>query len=112
LKDIKNPSDIWMHEYGNKKYAYDFTGKKIKQTEYQQKNQVGWVITYMKPLELGGEANLSNTIIMHHRTFEERGSQYPLITIDNVEYQVIHCAKDDYYYIERVHDEDQSGIIL
>ena len=41
-----------MHEYGNKKYAYDFTGKKIKQTEYQQ-NQVGWVITYMKPLELG-----------------------------------------------------------
>jgi hypothetical protein len=111
--DIKEALAIWVHEYGNKEYAYDFTGKKIKKSDYQKNNQVGWVITHLKPLELGGEDHIGNTIIMHHRTFAERGLQFPKITIDDVEYQVMHCAKDDYYYIERVDTEDEDdGVII
>lgn len=105
--------EIWEHEFGDKEYAYDFTGKKIKRSDYQVKNQVGWVITYLCPLELGGKPDFGNTIIMHHRTFEERGMQYPRVVIDNHIYNIHHCEKDDYYYIEHeLSDEDDDGIIF
>jgi hypothetical protein len=113
MTDNKEALMIWEHEYGNKEYAYDFTGKKIKRTDYLVKNQVGWVITYLKPLELGGEPNIGNTIIMHHRSFEERALQYPKIIIDTEVYIVHHCEKDDYYYIERqLNDDDYDGVII
>jgi hypothetical protein len=113
MMDHKEALKIWEHEFGDKEYSYDFTGKKIKRSDYLVKNQVGWVVTYLKPLELGGEPNISNTIIMHHRTFEERGTQYPQVIIDNRIYNIHHCEKDDYYYIERELDEsDNDGIIL
>jgi len=99
---------LWQHEMGDKDYAYDFTGKKIKQSDYLENNQVGWVITYLKPLELGGPNNISNKIIMHHRTYEERGQSYPKFSIDNDEYVVQYDQKGDFYYIERIFDEDED----
>ncbi|HEY8395501.1 MAG TPA: hypothetical protein VIK96_01860 [Bacilli bacterium] len=113
MTDQKEALQIWEHEFGNKEYAYDFTGKKIKRSDYMVKNQVGWVISYLKPLELGGKADLGNTIIMHYRTFEERGMQYPRVVIDDNVYNIFYCEKDDYYYIEReLSDDDDEGVIL
>lgn len=111
--DKTKAMDIWQHEKGDKEYDYDFTGKKIKRSDYLEKNQVGWLITYLKPLELGGENNIGNIIIMHHRTYEERGMQYPRIIIDDNEYLVHYCKKDDYYYIEKVlDDDDDDGVFI
>lgn len=107
--------NIWQHEMGDKEYSYDFAGKKIKRSDYLEKNQVGWVITYLKPVELGGKNNIGNTIIMHHRTFEEKGLQYPKISIDNQEYMIYYCEKEDYYYIEKVlsdDEEDDGGVFI
>ena len=32
---------LWQNEMGDKEYAYDFTGKKIKRSDYLVKNQDG-----------------------------------------------------------------------
>jgi len=109
----KEALEIWEHEFGNKEYAYDFTGKKIKRSDYNVKNQVGWVVTYLKPLELGGKPDLGNVIIMHHRTCEGRGNQYPTVVIDNQVYNIIHDEKGDFYYIEReLGDEEEDGVLF
>lgn len=99
---------IWLSEIGDKEYSYDFTGRKIKQDDYMEKNQVGWVITYLRPLNQGGTKNSGNVIIMHHRTAEERGSAYPEFAIDNQQYLIHHDEKGDFYYIEKVISEDDD----
>ena len=45
---------IWEHEFGDVLYAYDFTGRKVKKDDYLVENQVGWVVSFIKPLALGG----------------------------------------------------------
>lgn len=114
MKTIKEAMEIWLHEMGDKEYSYDFTGRKIKRSDYLVKNQVGWVISYLKPLELGGEDNIGNIIILHHHTFEEKGLQYPKVIIDDKEYLIHYNAKDDYYYIEQIlpDDEDSDGVFM
>jgi len=106
--------EIWLHEMGDKEYSYDFTGRKIKRSDYLVKNQVGWVISYLKPLELGGADNIGNIIIMHHHTYEEKGLQYPKVIIDDKEYLIYYNAKDDFYYIERIvaDDDDDDAIFM
>lgn len=105
---------LWLHEMGDKEYSYDFAGKKIKRSDYLVDNQVGWVISYLKPLELGGKENIGNIIIMHHRTFEEKGLQFPKMVIYDQEYIIHYSEKDDYYYIEKVlsDDEDDDGVFI
>lgn len=99
---------LWEAEIGDKEYSYDFHGKKIKRADYLEKNQVGWVITYLKPLELGGPNNIGNIIIMHHRTAEEKALNYPKFQIDSLEYVVQYDKKKDFYYVEKVLDDDDD----
>jgi len=105
---------LWQNEMGDKEYAYDFTGKKIKRSDYLVKNQVGWVITYLRPLKAGGNNNIGNIIIMHHRTFEEWNYQYPEFTIDRTDYIIHYDERGDFYYIEKVldDDEDEAGFFI
>lgn len=99
---------MWLDEIGDVEYSYDFSGKKIKQSDYLETNQVGWVVTYIKPLELGGPQNKNNSIIMHHRTLDEKGLNYPKFTIVDKAYQVIYDEREDFYYIERIINEDED----
>jgi hypothetical protein len=106
--------NIWQKEVGNKEYAYDFSGRKIKQSDYLEQNQVGWVITQLRPLEKGGKDNDGNTIIMHHRTKEEKANKYPQFMIEDRQFQIQYDEKGDFYYVERIIDEDDDddeGII-
>ncbi len=114
IKEQAEAMKIWFNEIGDKEYSYDFTGKKIKRSDYLEKNQVGWVIAFIKPLELGGSNNVGNTMIMHHRTFELKGMQYPHVMIEEQEFVIHYVKKDDYYYIEKVlsADEDDDGIFI
>ena len=48
---------VWNHEFGDVEYAHDFTGRKVKRSDYKEENQVGWVVSYVKPLNLGGPNN-------------------------------------------------------
>lgn len=102
---------VWQHEFGNKEYAYDFTGRKIKRDDYKVINQVGWVVSYMRPLSLGGPTDDGNTIIIHHITEIEKGMNYPRFTVDDIPYRVVHDEKNDYYYIEKIEelDDDEYG---
>ena len=38
--DRKDALKIWELEMGNKEYAYDFSGKRIKRSDYNVDNQV------------------------------------------------------------------------
>ncbi len=110
--DKKDAFKIWEQEMGNKEYAYDFSGRKIKKSDYMVDNQVGWVITYLKPIELGGPTHIGNIIIMHYRSFEEKGLNYPIFKIIDKEYKVCYNEKDDYYYLEKlIGDDDDSYFI-
>ncbi|MGD9605595.1 MAG: hypothetical protein AB7V00_05555 [Bacilli bacterium] len=99
---------IWHKEIGNKEYAYDFSGRKIKQSDYLKNNQVGWVVSYLRPLNQGGKDNDGNVIIMHHRTAEEKGQKFPDFSIEDRQYHIEYDSKGDYYYVEKVIDTDDD----
>ena len=82
---------------GEKNTLMTFRKEKIKRSDYLEKNQVGWVVTYIRPLE-EGKNNIGNVIIMHHRTFEEWNFQYPEFSINGVNY--------------RIHYEERAIIII
>ena len=97
---------IWLHEFGDRDFAYDFTGRKIKRFDYEVKNQVGWIVSYVKPLELGGPQDEGNTIIINHNTAYEKANHYPSFEVVGVKYRICHDKIDNFYYIEKVIDED------
>lgn len=113
-KNREEALELWKNEMGEKEYAYDFSGKKIKRSDYLEKNQVGWVVTYIRPLEEGGKNNIGNVIIMHHRTFEEWNFQYPEFSIAGVNYRIHYEEKGDYHYIEEILDDndDDDGFFI
>ncbi|HNZ78278.1 MAG TPA: hypothetical protein PLH44_04200 [Bacilli bacterium] len=106
--DKKDAIKLWEAEMGNTEYAYDFSGKKIKKADYMENNEVGWVVTYLKPIELGGPTHIGNTIIMHQRTLEEKGLNYPNFIIVGQEYTVKYDEKGDFYYVEKVLSDDED----
>ena len=93
---------IWLHEFGDVEYAYDFTGRKIKREDYLVENQVGWVVSYVFPLSLGGKPNEGNTIILNHNTEYEKANHYPEFEVVGVRYIICHDESDDFYYIEKI----------
>lgn len=102
---------FWENEFGTKDYGYDFSGKKIKKDAYNKPNEVGWIITYIKPVELGGDNNLGNLIIMHHKTNEEKELNYPDFSIMGKKYTVHYDEKGDFYYIEKIDINEDGGFI-
>ena len=108
MLDKKDAFKIWEMEMGNKEYAHDFSGRKIKKSDYGIDNEVGWIITYLKPIELGGPSHIGNVIIMHYRTHEEKALNYPNFKIVDTEYIVQYNQKDDYYYVEKVLSDDED----
>ena len=99
---------VWEHEYGQAEYARDITGKKIKRDDYNIENQVGWVISYMFPLSLGGKEEVDNMIILHHRTAEEKGDDYPVFSVDSMQFQIVHDEDGDFYYVEALGARDDD----
>lgn len=104
---------LWEKEIGIKEYCYDFAGRKIKKSDYLENNQVGWVIGFIKPLELGGKNYDGNTIIMHHTTNEEKGICYPEFETLNKKFIIKYDEQEDFYFIEKIisSDYDESGFI-
>lgn len=101
---------LWKCAFGEKEYAYDFAGRKIKKADYLELNQVGWVVAFMRPLELGGKDYDGNTIIMHHNSLDEKGQSYPEFECLNKKFVVKYDEKEDFYYIEK-ESNDESGFI-
>lgn len=99
---------IWFHEYGDKDYANDIVGRKIKRDDYLVENQVGWVVTYMRPLAAGGTNDEGNTIILHHHTASEKGDSYPIFYVDSKKYEVKYDEKEDFYFIETLDERDDN----
>ena len=97
--DRNKALEVWEHEFGNQEYAYDFTGRKIKKDDYLIKNQVGWVVSYMCPIALGGTTDDGNTIILHHLTADEKQDNYPEFSVDCINYTVCHEKDGNFYYI-------------
>ena len=93
---------IWLHEFGDVDFAYDFTGRKIKREDYLVENQVGWVVTYIKPLSLGGNTSEGNTIILNHNTAYEKANNYPEFEVVGKRYRICYDEVDDFYYIEKI----------
>ncbi|MBQ3001126.1 MAG: hypothetical protein IJD76_01470 [Bacilli bacterium] len=104
----KEALQVWYHEFGDKEYAYDFNGRKIKRDDYLVENQVGWVIAYMRPLEQGGLDDEGNTIILHHNTALEKGDKYPYFTVDEIPYVVRMSDDKTYYYIEKLDKKSEE----
>ena len=101
---------LWNVAFGDKEYAYDFAGRKMKKSDFGETNQVGWVVGFMRPIELGGKDYDGNTIIMHHNTLEEKGLNYPEFECLSKKYTVLDDEKEEFYYIEK-ESNDESGFI-
>ncbi len=106
--DYSKALELWKDEIGDKEYSYDFSGKKIKKEDYLLTNEVGWVISYVRPLELGGTKDKGNIIILHHRTHDEKGLNYPNFKINHTHYTCVYDQKYDYNYIEEVLDDEDE----
>lgn len=99
---------LWLDEIGDTTYAYDFSGKKIKMADYLEKNEVGWVVAYIKPLELGGKKEKGNSVIMHYRTQDEKALNFPEFYIGHNRYECFYDKKGDFYYIEQLLDDEDD----
>ncbi len=108
--DKSQALEMWKYIMQDKEYGYDFTGRKIKKSDYNKNNQVGWVVAFIRPLELGGTDYEGNTMIMHYTSAEEKGLNYPDFQIMNKSYTVKYDEKEDFYYIEKTSSE-QGGFI-
>ena len=95
---------IWEHEFGDVEYAYDFTGRKVKKDDYLVENQVGWVVSFIKPLALGGPIDEGNIIILNHNTAYEKADNYPDFEVVGVKYTIKYDSAEKFYYIEKVLD--------
>lgn len=95
---------VWFHEFGDVEYAHDFTGRKVKKSDYLVENQVGWVVSYICPLSLGGKDNADNMIILNHITEYEKGKNYPDFEVIGVKYTIKYDSNEDFYYIEKIID--------
>lgn len=93
---------VWLHEFGDVDFAHDFTGRKIKRDDYLVENQVGWVVSYVCPLELGGPTHEGNIIILNHNTAYEKANNYPEFEVVGKKYLICYDELDDFYYIERI----------
>ncbi len=93
---------IWLHEFGDVDYAHDFSGRKVKRDDYLVENQVGWVVSYVMPLALGGIDNSENAIILNHITAYEKADNYPDFEVIGVKYTIKYDSNEDFYYIEKV----------
>lgn len=93
---------VWLHEFGDVEYSHDFSGRKIKRSDYMKDNQVGWVVSHIKPLSLGGLDNADNRIILNHNTAYDKGDNYPDFEVVGVKYTICHDTAEDFYYIEKV----------
>ena len=93
---------IWFDEFGDVDYAHDFSGRKVKRDDYLVENQVGWVVSYIKPLALGGINNSENVIILNHITAYEKADNYPDFEVVGVKYTIKYDSNEDFYYIEKV----------
>ncbi len=96
---------VWKREFGDVDFAHDFSGKKIKRADYQIENQVGWVVSYIMPLNKGGKDTPDNMIILNHATAYEKGDLYPLFEVVGTKYEIKYDSADDFYYIERIIEE-------
>lgn len=95
---------VWEYEYGNNEYAHDFSGRKVKKEDYEVNNQVGWVVSFIKPLSLGGKNDRDNMIILNHNTAYEKADNFPDFEIVGVKYTIMYDESEDFYYIEKVID--------
>lgn len=95
---------VWLHEFDNVEYAHDFAGRKVKREDYLVENQVGWVVSYIMPLSLGGKKNADNMIILNHITAYEKADNYPDFEVVGVKYTIKYDSNEDFYYIEKVID--------
>lgn len=95
---------VWEHEFGDVDYAHDFSGRKIKREDYLVENQVGWVVSYIMPLSLGGIDSIDNIVILNHNTAFEKADNYPEFEVVGVKYIIKHDDSEDFYYIEKVID--------
>ena len=102
--DKQEALKLWNKEIGQKEYSYDFAGRKIKRSDYLEKNQVGWVVSFVKPLELGGPNDEGNIIILNHNTAYEKGMNYPEFEIVGIKYRACYDEKGDFYYIQKRDD--------
>lgn len=93
---------IWIDEFGDVDYAHDFTGRKVKRDDYLVENQVGWVVSYIKPLSLGGMKNSENIIILNHITAYEKADNFPDFEVVGIKYTIKYDQNEDFYYIEKV----------
>jgi hypothetical protein len=109
MMDKAKALEIWDQELGEKEYVYDFAGRKIKREDYLETNQVGWVVAYMRPLQLGGTQDSGNIVVVHHRTAEDKGDRYPEFETDGQQYIIQYEENGDYYYIEKcIPEEDED----
>ena len=105
--DKKEALKVWEHEFGDVEYAYDFTGRKVKRSDYLVENQVGWVVSFVKPLELGGPNDEGNIIILNHNTAYEKAKNYPNFEVVGIKYRACYDEKGDYYYIIKANERGE-----
>ena len=55
---------------------------------------MGWVVSYVCPLELGGPNNEGNTIILNHNTAYEKANHFPDFEVVGTKYTICHDEED------------------
>ena len=70
--------DVWNQFFGNAEDVIDYAGRLIKKSACNNPNSKYFpTIDHIRPLSLGGVDTLSNIVICHRDTNEEKSNNFP-----------------------------------
>lgn len=66
---------IWQKYFNNCEFAFDFAGRKIKYSDYENEDsELAWSIDFMRSKNLNGPNNDLNMIPVHIKTKSEKAN--------------------------------------
>ena len=87
---------LWRKTYGKDLSGYDFAGRKIAKSAYNDRNSdFAWNIDHIYPQSRGGATNDSNLVVSHILTNDEKADKFPCFTANGQKFE-IHRVQNHY----------------
>lgn len=92
-----NHLSIWENSFGNVQTAYDYAGRKVHKSAYNNRfSNYGWNIDHIRPISLGGTSKQCNLIVTHIATNDEKKNRFPHWKANEQRFKAVKKSKNCY----------------
>jgi len=102
--NFENAMKLWNERYQKSSKVYDFSGRQIIRSAYNNTNsEYGWKLLTIYPENLGGKITPSNLVCANIKTINEKKNSYPEFKANGINFSIE--KERNYYVIEKVINE-------